>query len=278
MADERAVPGIPGARAIRVERLGDRLAGGVAYSPLGEVAEGRILLRAEGIGLFLVRDGTVIEYALEAEADAIVAERFLWGSARSALIHQRGELPLHASALARPDDTAAIALCGPSGAGKSTLAAALSQLGWRILADDQARIAPQENRVMVWPGPAAIKLCADACAALAIETRGFARDGDDRGKVLMPVSPRDHASPLAAVVEIVPDQGPVSLERLEGASALAVLSRHVVGPRKMRALTSGGAHFALVGAVAQAVTIWRLHGRAALPARALAEHLHRALG
>ena len=66
--------------------------------------------------------GATIDVATVPGADAGAVELFLNGSARAALIHQRGELPLHAATLLPPAGGGAVAISGTSGIGKSKFA------------------------------------------------------------------------------------------------------------------------------------------------------------
>jgi hypothetical protein len=61
-------------------------------------------------------------------------EIFLFGPAWATLCHQRGILPLHASAIVTGKGITAFA--GHSGAGKSTTAALLNSFGYELIADD----------------------------------------------------------------------------------------------------------------------------------------------
>ena len=69
---------------------------------------------------------------------------------------------IHASSAARGAD--AVLLLGPPGAGKSDLVLRLMQQGWRLVADDQVRLRPEEG-----------SLRAEAPAALLgqLEVRGL---------------------------------------------------------------------------------------------------------
>src|SRR5262249_39727157 len=82
-----------------------------------------ILLRVPSLARFLIGDGRSITVALEEGALARDACGFVLGSALGMLLHQRGALVLHGSAVAVNGH--AIVICGRSGAGKSTTAAAL---------------------------------------------------------------------------------------------------------------------------------------------------------
>jgi hypothetical protein len=100
---------------------------------------------------------------------------FLLGTMFGALLHQRGELPLHASAVSVGG--AAVAFCGHSGAGKSTLAAALHRRGFPLLSDDTGVVLPAADGSLVYhPGVPRIRLWRDALDHFDIDTAGLVRD------------------------------------------------------------------------------------------------------
>jgi hypothetical protein len=90
----------------------------------------------------------------------------------SAMLRQvRGELTLHASALAWSDR--AVLLLGQSGAGKSTLAAVLaSRPEMRLLADDTSPISFEGDHAFVSTGDPELWLLEDARVALGVQDRG----------------------------------------------------------------------------------------------------------
>lgn len=89
------------------------------------------------------------------------------GIMSAVLFHQRRECPLHAGAFALANG-GAVAVVGRSGAGKSTLVAAVTALGFELVADDVVLV----DRMSVDGGPAIVpttgrqKLWADSLAAL----------------------------------------------------------------------------------------------------------------
>jgi hypothetical protein len=134
---------------------------GVRY----QAAPGRFLLTVDGIARYLVAEGCkiVIQKAAGAEDDAV--RLFLLGSAFGALLHQRGVLPLHASAIRA--NGKAVLFCGSSGIGKSTLAGAFFKKGYPVLADDICALSPGDDGIpMVLPGFPQIRLWADATREL----------------------------------------------------------------------------------------------------------------
>ncbi len=130
-----------------------------------QVGPGRFLLTVDGIARYLVADGREIRIQKEAEAEGDAVRLFLQGSAFSALLHQRGALPLHAAAIRA--NGRAVLFCGASGVGKSTLAGAFFKRGYPVLADDICAVSPDgDNGPMVLPGFPRITLWADATRKL----------------------------------------------------------------------------------------------------------------
>ncbi len=147
------------------DSLHNAKAKGVAF----QAAPGVFLLSVGNVARYLVTDGNriVIERAREAENRSVRV--FLLGSAFGALLHQRGLLPLHGSAIAV--NGGSVAFLGPSGTGKSTLAAAFLERGYKILADDVCALSVQEDGVpLAIPGYSQLNLWRDAAGKLGLET------------------------------------------------------------------------------------------------------------
>lgn len=88
----------------------------------------------EGVAQYWVCQGREIFVDPELDAPARNVRLYLLGSALGLLLHQRGNLPLHANAI--EINGRGYAFMGPSGSGKSTLAAAFHDHGYRVVADD----------------------------------------------------------------------------------------------------------------------------------------------
>lgn len=117
----------------------DLLPGAVMTRVCTQIRPGRFLLSLDGVAKYLVEEGRsiTIEPAPGATDDEI--RLFLMAAVWSALLLQRGLLPLHGSAIQGQDG--AVILAGPSGNGKSTLAAALAEQGYPVLADELCALA-----------------------------------------------------------------------------------------------------------------------------------------
>jgi len=141
------------------------LAPGLHDTPFLQMARGDLRLTVDDIGCFRITDGVRIGWHRQHSGVSDQDLRtFLLGSAVGALLIQRGILVLHGNALEK--DGKAIVCMGYSGAGKSTLAYALTQQGWRLLADDLVAVSPDG---LVLPGIPRIKLWHDAAKAFDLD-------------------------------------------------------------------------------------------------------------
>src|SRR3954447_15177733 len=88
----------------------------------------------QGIGAFLVRGGCEIVVDPYPGVDERVLRLLVLGPVLAVLLHQRGRLLLHASAVAV--DNEAVLFLGSAGWGKSTMAATLHARGHSLVTDD----------------------------------------------------------------------------------------------------------------------------------------------
>jgi hypothetical protein len=142
----------------------EKLEGGTGGFEGYEVAAEKILFSVPDVARYLAREGRtlVVDVAPGAEADAV--RLFLLGSALGAILHQRGLVPLHASAV--EFEGSCVAFVGDSGNGKSTTAALLERRGYRMSSDDvmvvgltlsgEAITEPSAPVVKLWPASLAL--------------------------------------------------------------------------------------------------------------------------
>jgi hypothetical protein len=181
------------------------------------------------------------------------------GSIFAALCHQRGLLPLHASAVAR--DAGAIAFLGVSGAGKSSIAAFMARRGHRVVADDICLVdpvAPRDRRVV--PVAPWLKLWSATLEALGEARTGLPRifSNDDKYRVALD----EDASPVALAQLVLLERGddgtkPV-LERLTPVQALNALLDHTYQAWLVRATGQTETYFQRCGTALEGVRVMRL--------------------
>jgi hypothetical protein len=205
-----------------------------------------------------VSSGETICLREEPDARPQLVRLYLLGSAWGALLHQRGELALHAGVTAQPDGDALV-FCGPQGAGKSSLVAALLRRGHLLVSDDLTRLEiPPNGPPQVWPALPRLKLSGDALVRSGFDPGGLEPDGTlpklqlpwDEGVV-------DGPRPLRRVYILA--WGELRLRRLTGVAALRELARGCLyRPQLLASAAEQAAHWQLCEEIAQRVEVWEL--------------------
>lgn len=217
----------------------------------------RFLMRVDGIARFAVEQGRTIIVDRFAQATDEDVRAMLLGVPIGALLHQRGFLALHASAIDTP--RGAVLFAGHSGTGKSTLAAAFMARGHRIMSDDLSAISVGEHeRPMVHPGFPQLKLCADSAARLGHAVGAYRRVRPAVDKFAVPAVAQftREARPLSAIYVLETHNRPETrLEPRTGVSRVTTLRTHTFTRRSIASLDLAAAHFLLVSAVARAVPV-----------------------
>jgi hypothetical protein len=195
-------------------------------SSLFEVLEDRALLTVPGVARYLISSGREIRVAVEPGADPATIRLFLLGTPMGVLLHQRGVLPLHASAV--EVDGAAIAFVGHSGAGKSTMVAGLERRGHTLITDDICALSRgASGESLVAPGPPHMKLWADAMSHFFEEgaAREFERVRPEMEKYRVPTTPAAAKPMVLRRVYVLRtwNKEALSIEPLEGARKLEAL-------------------------------------------------------
>ncbi|MEZ5422169.1 MAG: hypothetical protein R2682_03620 [Pyrinomonadaceae bacterium] len=115
------------------------------------------------IGKFLITEGceVVVEPASAAQEEDLMP--FLTGPAMIVLLHQRGNMVLHASCV--QVDGIAVAFLGAKGFGKSTLAACMYARGHSLISDDIVPVYFSDGKAFTLPGYPRIKLYPDSVVA-----------------------------------------------------------------------------------------------------------------
>ncbi|MCC6521387.1 MAG: hypothetical protein IT373_01875 [Polyangiaceae bacterium] len=261
--------------------------------PWLSVAErgGGLLVRAHGRADFAVdRAGRTLVVRPWPGCSWSQLEELLLDQVLPQVLHLRGELALHASAVAL--DGVALAFVGMSGSGKSTLAAALG----RGLADDCLVVralvggelapleAPAERAAgggpivpFAVPGYPALRLRPDVAAAAVGAAAADAAPRTATGKLRVAVPPATPL-PLAGIAVLEAGTTEPQLERSSRRDALAELVRHV-----HRLLPGGHARLTreldAFAALVAAVPVWRLRVPRGFEAtEAVRSILRRALG
>lgn len=183
------------------------------------------------IARFLVTDGSEIVIDLHETSTSTDAAPFLLGTGFGVLLHQRGQLVLHAATVAYRGR--GVALCGVTGAGKSTLAAALCRAGGDFVGDDVAAIHFDEGGVpTILPDGRQHRLWMDAVEQLALTDRlgPAVRPSIQKFHVDPPRIAPQGPTPLTAIF-ILKTTDSTRLIELEPADAAALLRDEVYRSR-----------------------------------------------
>jgi hypothetical protein len=209
-------------------------------------------------GTVLVRGGAELIVEPMAQVDERVLRIYLLGPALGVLLHQRGLLVLHASAVVLGQS--AVAFVGESGWGKSTTAAALHTRGHHIVADDAAALHVRTAACpLVFPAIPRLKLDAAPASALGYPAATLSRFDADDERLAYQVSERFSQAPLALSRIYVLAEGPeIAVEACRPQEALIELVRHSYALRVIGDQGASAAHFRLCTQVAQSVPVVRL--------------------
>lgn len=191
-------------------------------------------------GYFHIASGSRVRFQPLSDVDPNVLRNAVYGAVCLTLAYQRGDFPLHGTTVSKGART--LTFVGDNGAGKSTLALDFMAQGWRLVSDDLTILRSTNNRVLVAPGPARIKLAEpsdELGQRLGVDTTGLKRN--ERGKLELALPPAPLPSTLSLHQIIVVSQPTVedgdqlpSLRQLSSIEALHEITEHVHGPRYAR--------------------------------------------
>lgn len=152
-------------------------------------------LDIKGVAQFRIQNGSEIAIHPYPEAQPDDICLYLLGTGFAALIQQRGELALHACAVAK--DGQAILIAGDSGAGKSTTAHTLvSRLGWNLCADDVSRFTQINGELHVHPAYPYIKIWNDVMEGNGISSHETTPINRQKGKHRLPIQTQFQNTPI----------------------------------------------------------------------------------
>lgn len=165
------------------------------YLAVNEVAAYRVDPRQNQI---------IIERANE-HVDYTIVATWLLGTVMAYLLQYHGYLVLHGSAVLVNQQ--AVIFSGDSGAGKSTTASALVKLGYPLLTDDVVVIKTlADGTMLLVPGPAKLKLWADALELLEYSSHGLQAVVNKMDKYQLPVTNHESSLyPISRFYELNPD-------------------------------------------------------------------------
>jgi hypothetical protein len=207
------------------------------------------------VGRFSVRDGREITVEPEKGSDPDVVREYLLGAGMAIVLHQRGRLVLHASAV--NVNGSAIAFLGVSGAGKSTTALTLMERGYPLLVDDLAAIDVQQNEALIHPGFPRLKISPEISDDYLVRISSLKNGGFVDDKHIFEIMQSLPAQPLPIkCAYIVVEDAQVKIERLSTRQAVIELVRYTL-PSSLIQLDRAS-HFAQCVKLAELAKFYRL--------------------
>lgn len=242
---------------------------GAAYEACGH----RFLLKIENVGRYLIEDGNRI--TIDKIPNATLRETivFLWASAMAVLLHQRGIIIVHGSAICT--DNGAVIFSGPSGSGKSTLASVFSlKHGAGMISDDISAIAVNsDGQAVVLPGYPLMKLWRDSADQLGYTWDDGKLIRDNVNKMIVDIrrSFVDRELPLRQVYLLAyKNEGSASIAEISGFKKMEMMMGKVFRKNYLKANESATTEVfrAFSGILPQIrlCTLVRQHGIAELEA------------
>jgi hypothetical protein len=261
------IPGIPPADVtIRLGTVDRSSAEAASPRPCFRAAAEEVGFHWEQVGTLLMRRGEEIVIDPVPDVDEHLLRLYILGPALALLLHQRGLLILHASAVAV--EGRAVAFLGGPGWGKSTMAAALYKRGHGIVTDDILALdLAGAGSPIALPGFPQLKLWPEAAASLGDVPEMLPRlhpSWEKRAR-------RDAASfphkplPLERIYVLAEGARP-EIEAIQSQEAFVELVRHSFVARLLQATGAATTHFYQCAQVVRAVPIRRLKAHRALSA------------
>lgn len=203
-----------------------------------------------------VHEGREIVVDLKPGADLQIFRMYLLGRVFGALLHQRGLLVLHGSAVAK--NGRAAAFIGRSGSGKSTASAALCAKGYTFVADDLVVIDTAGTTPVVHPSFPQIKLWPDAASYLGYSPESMPRVIPDEAKRYSNISDfSSYPVPLRQIY-ILEKGEPVGVELLRQKEAIIELVRYSYASGPLINGSNLRPHFSQCAQAAKEIPVCRL--------------------
>jgi hypothetical protein len=244
---------------IRLGSAPASLAAPLAAAPGYEASESEFLLRLPGVATYYAREGMEIIVDPEMGAPDLDVRSYLMGSLFAIVCHQRGLLPLHASAIETLQGAAAF--LGGSGAGKSSMVAFLARRGHRIVADDICVVDPAALRPeRVLPVAPWLKLWDTTLEAMGESSHGLPRVFVEDEKYRVGLQQPETATALAELILLERDDALTEplFERLIPVQAMQAMLDFMYQSWLVRATGRTEHYFLLCGRALEGVRVTRM--------------------
>ncbi len=208
-------------------------------------------------GAFLARDGREIIVDPAGGVKTSSLSPSITGPMMACILHQRGYLVLHASALIF--ENKGIAFLAEAGEGKSTLTAYLASRGGTLIADDVVPLVFSGSEVLTVPGYPQIRLWSDSLSSIGVDHRRLPTVNEYIDKRFYSVAREFPENPVALrALFIVGEADEVSIERFGPADAFVEIARHTYLKRHVAETGRAAEHFECYRRLVASIPIFRL--------------------
>jgi hypothetical protein len=220
------------------------------------------LHKVPNIADYYVANGNEICIQPQPGADEKSIRLFLLSNAMAAILHQRGMIPLHASAIYHDDGI--VLFCGRSGAGKSTTATALQQKGYTVFSDDVCVLTNDENNELVTlPSYPMIKLWEDSFTKIGLEAAveenkirpemaKYARFYHDEFNITAKKIKRVFILETGNLIDTI------QIKKMGPIAAFKILQQNTYRHVQMNGMKKRDIHFAMISKLAAQVSVYKI--------------------
>jgi hypothetical protein len=219
------------------------------------------LLRLLNIANYYAANGISITVEPTPGIDDKSIRLFLLSSVMAAILHQRGTIALHASAIEHGGGV--ILFCGKSGAGKSTTATMLHQKGYKVFSDDVCVLKAEGDLVTAIPSYPMMKLWEDSFAKAGIpmveEAQKIRPELAKYGRFFhddFDIQPR--AVKKIFLLDTDRASKEVSISSLRAVDAFKELQANTYRPAQTVAMKKRDIHFAIVSKLTAAAKVYKV--------------------
>lgn len=210
-----------------------------------------------GIATMLIRDGCEVIVQPDPGVSETELSPYINGSILAVLLHQRGLMVLHASAV--NIDGQAVAFVGQKGAGKSTFAAHFQNRGHNLLTDDLVPIKFDADGAFAIPGFPRIRLWSDSVISIGVDPQTLPRINSFVNKLSYKC--QDSFSPEAVKLSriyVLTENPSISIEKLDRQEAFIEVARNCYLSRYMQSTGQTAAHFRHCEALVSSTPVYKL--------------------
>lgn len=222
---------------------------------LFHINENQLLFDIKPAGRYLISEGRQVIIERNPSASNDMVRLFLWTAGIGALLHQRGALPLHGSAIAV--DQGAMLFLGQSGMGKSTLAGAFQRNGYTVIADDICALTIRPQSCQIAPGHPEMGLWADSAQQLGLSPEQLTRTRPQAQKYVVPVENQViQPLPVSSIYILETYPGPtVQITPLKGFEKMEAIKPHIYRLRYLKGMAGWRNHLEQLHHLARQVRI-----------------------